>query len=81
MQSVFLVVGVAIGVAMMVAIDLANSSAQRAFELGTETVTGRATHQIVGGPNGVDENVYADLRRKAGFPQECSHCGKLCGHS
>ncbi|MCZ0940353.1 MAG: hypothetical protein OXJ55_17040, partial [Caldilineaceae bacterium] len=53
LQSVFLVVGVAIGVAMIVAIDLANGSANRAFALGTEQITGRATHQVVGGPDGV----------------------------
>ncbi|MEZ4737245.1 MAG: hypothetical protein R3E79_59955 [Caldilineaceae bacterium] len=41
LQSLFLVLGVAIGVAMIVAIDLANGSAARAFALGTETVTGR----------------------------------------
>ena len=63
LQSFFLVIGVAIGVAMIVAIDLANGAAQRAFELGTETVAGRATHQIVGGPNGLDQQVYVDLRR------------------
>ncbi|MEZ4717891.1 MAG: hypothetical protein R2851_17650 [Caldilineaceae bacterium] len=45
-QSLFFVVGVAIGVAMIVAIDLANGSAERAFNLGAETVAGRATHQI-----------------------------------
>ncbi len=67
LQSLFLVAGVAIGVAMIVAIDLANGSAQRAFELGTETVTGRATHQIVGGPSGLDEGVYTTLRRKLGM--------------
>jgi putative ABC transport system permease protein len=67
LQSAFLVIGVAIGVAMVVAIDLANGSARRAFELGTETVTGRATHQILGGPNGVDEGIYTALRRDLGY--------------
>ena len=67
LQSLFLIAGVAIGVAMIVAIDLANGSAQRAFALGTETVAGRATHIIIGGPNGLDEKIYADLRRQVGF--------------
>jgi putative ABC transport system permease protein len=67
LQSIFLVVGVAIGVAMIVAIDLANSSASRAFELGTETITGRATHQIVGGPTGLDEEIYIQLRRDLAY--------------
>jgi putative ABC transport system permease protein len=67
LQSLFFVLGVAIGVAMIVAIDLANGSAARAFELGTETVTGKATHQIVGGPSGLDEELYTRLRRELGF--------------
>ncbi len=67
LQSIFLVVGVAIGVAMIVAIDLANGSANRAFALGTEQITGRATHQVVGGPAGVDASFYARLRRELGF--------------
>ena len=67
LQSLFLILGVAIGVAMIVAIDLANGSATRAFALGTETVTGRATHQIVGGPSGLDEQIYTSLRRDLGY--------------
>ena len=49
-QSVLFVLGVALGVAVSVAIDLANGSASRAFNLSTESISGRATHQIVGGP-------------------------------
>jgi putative ABC transport system permease protein len=67
LQSLFFVIGVAIGVAMIIAIDLANGAAARAFDLGTETVTGRATHQIVGGPAGLDEDLYTELRRDVGY--------------
>ena len=67
LQSLFFIVGVAIGVAMIVAIDLANGSAERAFQLGTETVTGKATHQIIGGPAGLDEALYTRLRTEAGY--------------
>lgn len=63
LQSALLVLGVALGVAVVVAIDLANGSALRAFELSTEAVAGRATHRIVGGPTGLDEALYAALRR------------------
>ncbi|MDQ5850476.1 MAG: ABC transporter permease, partial [Chloroflexota bacterium] len=55
------ILGVALGVAVVVAIDLANGSARRAFTISTETVTGRATHQIVGGSNGLDESLYVRL--------------------
>ena len=50
LQSVLFVLGVALGVAMVIAIDLANGSAQRAFELSTQSVAGKATHQIEGSP-------------------------------
>ena len=54
--------GVALGVAVVVAIDVANESARRAFLLATQSIVGRATHQIVGGPNGFAEEVYRRLR-------------------
>jgi putative ABC transport system permease protein len=56
------VLGVAIGVAVVVAIDLANSSASRAFELSAETVTGAATHQVVGAGGTLNDEVYRRLR-------------------
>jgi putative ABC transport system permease protein len=68
LQTILLVLGVAIGVAMMVSIDLANGSARRAFELSTDAVTGRTTHRIVPtDSNGLDEDVYRQLRRELGY--------------
>lgn len=61
------VLGVALGVAVVVAIDLANTSAARAFELSAETVTGKATHQVVGAGEGLDESVYRTLRVDTGI--------------
>jgi len=63
------ILGVALGVAVVVSIDLTNSSAQRAFALSTETIAGRATHQIVGGPNGLNESVYRTVRLGLGVRQ------------
>jgi putative ABC transport system permease protein len=51
-QSIMMVLGISLGVAVVVAIDLANASASRAFDLSTESVTGKATHQISAGPGG-----------------------------
>lgn len=65
-QSILCILGVALGVAMVIAIDLANSSASRAFELSTETVAGKATHQIVGSSLGLDEAVYRRLKVELG---------------
>jgi putative ABC transport system permease protein len=65
-QSILCILGVALGVAMVIAIDLANGSASRAFELSTETVAGKATHQVVGSTAGLDESVYRDIKVKLG---------------
>lgn len=62
LQSVLFIIGVALGVAVVIAIDLANSSASRAFAISAESVTGRATHQIIGGPNGLPSDLYRQLR-------------------
>lgn len=62
-QFGLMILGVALGVAVVVAIDLANTSATRAFELSTETVVGRATHRIEAGPAGVPDEVYTQLVR------------------
>ena len=60
------ILGIALGVAVAVSIDLANGSALRAFRLSTEAVSGRATHQIVGGPSGLSEDLYRRLRLELG---------------
>jgi putative ABC transport system permease protein len=61
------ILGVALGVAVVISIDLANASAQRAFALSAESVAGRTTHQIVGGPSGVPEDLYRRLRVELGI--------------
>ncbi len=63
-QSWLTFAGIVLGVTMLVAVDLANSSARRAFALSLQTVTGDITHQLVGGPNGIDEAYYVALRRE-----------------
>src|SRR5499433_891087 len=60
------ILGIALGVAVAVSIDLANGSALRAFGLATEAVSGRATHQILGGPSGLPDDLYRRLRVELG---------------
>ena len=57
-----MILGIALGVAVMVSIDLANASAARAFDLSTSAVTGRATHSIIGSTQSVAESLYVQLR-------------------
>ena len=63
-QTVLSIIGVALGVAVVTAVDLANASAHRAFRIAAETIAGRATHQIVGGPTGLPEEFYTLLRTR-----------------
>jgi putative ABC transport system permease protein len=54
--------GLALGVATIIAVDIATASSGRAFELSMEAVNGAATHEIHGGPGGIDEQLYARLK-------------------
>ena len=65
-QLALALTGVALGVAVVVAVDVATASARRAFDLSTEAVTGRATHEIDGGPAGIADSTYARLRTTLG---------------
>lgn len=63
-QLALSILGITLGVAVVVAVDLANESARRAFNQSMQLVTGQATHQIVGGPSGLDQALYVQLRRQ-----------------
>ena len=65
-QLLLAVLGIATGVAVVVAMDLGIQSAREAFRASSETVTGRATHQLVGGVAGVPDTLPALLRRGHG---------------
>ena len=60
--TVLTVTGVALGVAVVSAVDIANDAAQRSFRIAAESVAGRATHQVVGGPAGLPEDLYRTIR-------------------
>jgi putative ABC transport system permease protein len=61
-QLALALLGIGVGVAVIVAVDLANASARKAFLLSMDTITGAATHQVIGGPRGLDEDIYTELR-------------------
>ena len=65
-QLALALIGLTLGVGTMVAVDVATASSQRAFELSLQAVNGAATHQITGGPRGIDERLYTRLRTRAG---------------
>ena len=56
--------GVAMGVAAIVAIDIATTSSATAMRLSLAALYGDSTHQIAGGPDGIPFDTYAKLRRE-----------------
>ena len=64
-QLVLALIGLSVGVGTLIAVDIATASSGRAFQLSVQAVNGAATHEIVGGPQGIDERSYVDLRRQA----------------
>lgn len=61
--------GVAVGVAGIVAMDLAIRSCERGFALSQESLTGRASHWLVAGEQGLPEAFYTRLRVQMGVTQ------------
>lgn len=64
LQLLLAILGVALGVAMVVSIDLAATSTHKAFALSMEALTGRYTHHISSGdPQGLPETLFTRLRQ------------------
>ena len=61
-QLALAVLGIALGVAVVISVELAKNSALEAFDKAVEAVVGRATHRIIGGSGGLAEEVYAKIR-------------------
>lgn len=66
-QLLLAIVGVALGVGMVVSIDLAADSSHRAFGLSMQALTGHYTHHLTGGPGGLPETFFARLRIQEGL--------------
>lgn len=61
-QLALTIFGIAIGVAVVVSVELAKHSALEAFDQAVRVVVGRATHRIIGGPGGLNDQLYTQLR-------------------
>jgi len=62
-QTILLIIGILLGVAVVIAIDYANESSKRAIELSSQSITGKATHQIIASGGGISEDVLSTLFR------------------
>src|ERR1051326_6957414 len=61
-RTLLTIAGIAVGVAVVVAIQLANQSALRAFRESIDAISGRANYQIVSDSGRLDENVLLQLQ-------------------
>ena len=66
-QQVLGILGVALGVGIVLAIDLTNASALRGFKISSQSIVNGFSHQISGGPAGIDESLYRRLRTELGL--------------
>lgn len=67
LQLLFTVLGLALGVAVVIAMDLATGSAARAVEASARLLAGELTHQVLPVQRTLDESLYPRLRQQAGI--------------
>jgi putative ABC transport system permease protein len=67
LRTLLLIFGIAMGVAGVVAIDIAKTSVEKSFDLSFTALVSRATHQIVGARLEIPETVFTELRTRLGF--------------
>jgi len=66
-QLLLALAGISLGVGVYVGVDLASSSAARAFELSAAVVRGRTTHHLLAAGGDLDERVYTELVVRRGI--------------
>lgn len=66
-EIILTTLGVALGVGVVVSIDLAIQSSREAFRISTETVAGRATHQVLASGASLPDTLYTRLRVEMGI--------------
>lgn len=66
-RTLLMVVGIALGVAGVIAIDISKTSIGKSFELSTASLTARSTHQIVGSNFEVPQTIFTDIRTRIGI--------------
>ena len=61
-QLVLAILGITLGVAVVVSIDLALESSLNSFKQTTQALSGKASHRIIASDGGLDEKLYTRLR-------------------
>lgn len=67
-QALLALTGIALGVAVVLAVDLANAAARASFALSAEQLRGAATHRLVAADGRVPQALYRLLATSPGHP-------------
>lgn len=67
-QAFLALSGIVMGVAIVLAVDLANAAARASFELSTQQIRGATTHRIIGNNGEVPQSLYTQLFTTPGHP-------------
>ena len=67
LRTGLLIFGIALGVAGIVAIDIARTSVSRSFELSTAALTARSTHQIQAEGFSLPQSLFTRIRTGPGI--------------
>lgn len=65
-QNLLALVGIALGVGVVTAVDLANETATRSFRFAATALAGKATHTVTGATVDLDEKIYRLMRAELG---------------
>ncbi len=68
-QTILIIIGILLGVAVVIAIDFANESSKKAIALSSQSITGKATHQIMASGTGIPEKYFSEMMRNGVFDQ------------
>lgn len=67
-QGLLALTGIVLGVAVVLAVDLANRAARASFELSAQRLQGEATHRLLIPGATLPDAVYVELKRQPGAP-------------
>jgi len=77
LRTLLLIFGIALGVAGVIAIDIAKTSVSKSFNLSTAALTSRSTHQIMGNDFSIPQSLFTRVRTGAGIPKSAPVISRL----
>jgi putative ABC transport system permease protein len=77
LRTGLLIFGIALGVAGIIAIDIARISVSKSFELSTQALSSRSTHQVIGSDFSISQSLFTRIRVDAGIQKSAPVISRL----